>query len=28
VRGVFLCPCYTTKTLCQHYVFHAVRSRC
>jgi len=27
VWGVFLCPCVTTKTLCQHFVFHAVRRR-
>ena len=28
VTGVFLRPCVTTKTLCQHIVFHAVRRRC
>jgi len=28
VWGVFFRPCSTTKTLCQHFVFHAVRRRC
>jgi hypothetical protein len=28
VKGVFLCPCYTNKTLCQHFVLHAVSRRC
>ena len=28
VRGVFLCPYSTSKTLCQHFIFHAVRRRC
>ena len=28
VRGVFLCACSTTKTLCQHFKFHAVCRRC
>jgi hypothetical protein len=27
VKGVFLRPCVTTKTLCEHFVFHAVRRR-
>jgi hypothetical protein len=28
VWGVFFRPCSTTKTLCEHFVFHAVRRRC
>jgi hypothetical protein len=28
VLGVFFRPCSTTKTLCEHFVFHAVRRRC
>ena len=28
VWGVFFRPCSTTKTLCEHFIFHAVRSGC
>jgi hypothetical protein len=27
VLGVFFRPCCDTKTLCQHFKFHAVRRR-
>ena len=28
VLGVFFRPCSTTKTLCEHFEFHAVRRHC